>query len=340
MALLDEAVPHDTLAAWYPFLQVAVSLETPDVARLKRSIAAGKSPAFMYRNLSSGRATDPIAAADLRELVLAIAAMPSGYEVAVEILYMRVFSAKDRKEEFAPELLDAGCELMERLAFAKKNDSGDHQVGDLAQYCLKGERGAAITARICQRLKNAVANYETSAFYHDDLLVGLLSVQPLAALDALCGGDQKELDLGIRILRDVDSRRHPLGAVSDEGLLSWCDQEAQIRYPAMARVVTISSRTGENAPPRWTSIALRFLEKAPDPGAILRQFALHFLPSSGWSGSPASTLESNATLLDQLGEYPDLAEVVAQQKEQTRKWIEEERRRETASDRQRDERFE
>jgi hypothetical protein len=210
-ALLDKAVEHETLAGLYPFLQVAVRLETPDVARLKRSIALGKAPAAMYWHLCSGWATDPIAAPDLRELVLAIAAMPSGYHVAIEILDMRLFSAKERKDEFAPELIDAGCELIEQFTFAKKNDREDHRVGDLALYCLKGEKGAAVTTGICQRLRHAVAKYETSAFYHDDLLSGLFRAQPLAALDGVCGGDQKELDLGIRILRDVDARRHPLG---------------------------------------------------------------------------------------------------------------------------------
>jgi hypothetical protein len=108
----------------------------------------------------------------------------------------------------------------------------------------------------------------------------------------------------------------------------------------MAQVIMISQRTGDNAPPRWTSTALRFLERAPDPAVILREFTGQFMPAGGWSGSPAATVASNATLLDQLEAYPALRDVVNQQKEQVRQWIKDEQRRETAFDRNRDERFE
>ncbi|HTM35323.1 MAG TPA: hypothetical protein VL156_01130 [Terriglobales bacterium] len=338
--LLDNAVEHETLARWYPFLQVAVDIELEDVARLKRSLAFGKAPVEMYIYLAYGRATDPIPAADLRELVLTMAEMPSGHDVALEILQMRLHSDEQRKQGIAPELIDAGCELIRKLAFTKKNDREDYGLGDIARSCLKGAKGAAVTKEICRKLKSAVAKYETSAFYHGDLLHGLFGAQPTAALDGLCGGDVKELEQGIRILEDVGIRKHALAVVSDEDLVRWCDQEPQTRYPAIAQVITISQRTSDNVPPRWTSIALRFLEKAPNPGEILKQFVAQFTPSSGWSGSLAAILESNATLLDQLGAYPDLSVPVRQEKERLRQWIEDQKRRETASDRERDERFE
>jgi hypothetical protein len=107
----------------------------------------------------------------------------------------------------------------------------------------------------------------------------------------------------------------------------------------MAQIITISQRASEHAP-RWTSTALRFLERAPDPSVILREFTGQFMPAAAWSGSLAATLESNESLLDQLEAYPALREIVIQQKEQVRQWIKDEQRRETAFDRNRDERFE
>ena len=108
----------------------------------------------------------------------------------------------------------------------------------------------------------------------------------------------------------------------------------------MAGVITVFERTGENNPPHWTSIALKFLEKTPDPSAVLREFTSRFTPEGGWSGSLATILESNATLLDQLGAYPALSATVAQQTEQMRQWVEEKRRSEMLWDRDRAERFE
>jgi hypothetical protein len=108
----------------------------------------------------------------------------------------------------------------------------------------------------------------------------------------------------------------------------------------MAKLIIFSQRATENTPPRWTSIALRFLEKSPDPGAILRVFTLHFMPAVGWSGSLSAILESNAVLLDQLQAYPALQDTIARLKIDVRKWIEQERSREGTLYRERDERFE
>ncbi|MDP3000805.1 MAG: hypothetical protein Q8N47_25200, partial [Bryobacterales bacterium] len=168
----------------------------------------------------------------------------------------------------------------------------------------------------------------------------LFSAQPIAALDGLCAGKTEELQQGIRILDDVRSRKYLLAVVPEEDLLRWCDEEPKSRYPAIARVIAISQRTSEAGPLQWTSVALRFLEKAPDPCEVLRQFVSQFMPAGGWSGSLAAILEAHATLLDDLGTYPDLAVFVAQEKVRLHDATEAQRRSETASDKQRDERFE
>ena len=54
----------------------------------------------------------------------------------------------------------------------------------------------------------------------------------------------------------------------------------------------------------------------------------------------AAIVEANATLLDQLDEFPTLRDAVAQEKERLQEWIKGERGREAASDRERGERFE
>lgn len=235
--------------------------------------------------------------------------------------------------------MDAGRELLRQLRFTTKNDREDYRIGAIARDCLTGEQGGAVATALCTTLKAAVTTYKTHVSYHDDLLNGLFTAQPCAALDGLCGGGAKELDLGIRMLRDAGDRKNPLAAVPEAELLRWCDQEPRSRYPALASVITVIEKVKDNSP-RWTSVALRFLERAPDQVAVLRQFVRQFMPSGGWNGSLAVILESNATLLDQLDEYPTLRDAIAQEKERLQEWIQRERVHETASDRERDERFE
>jgi hypothetical protein len=176
--LLDDAVEHETLAGFYPYLQVAFDIGAQDVARLKRSLALGRAHARMYANLAYDRA---IPAAYLKELVLTIATMPAGFHVAAEILHMRLHSAEERKAGIAPELLDAGCELMQLYEFTEKNDREDYRLGEITKSCLIGPKGAGIASEVIRKLKVAVSKHATSAFYHDDLIVGLFSAQPAAA---------------------------------------------------------------------------------------------------------------------------------------------------------------
>jgi hypothetical protein len=337
-SLLDQSLEHETLATWYPFLQLAVPIDEKSVQRLKQSLASGKTPVGMFSYLTLGRATDPIAAPDLRDLLLAIAATPNGYDVAVEILYMRLHSDRDKKQGILPEVVTAGCELLQQLPFTK-HDREDHRIGEIAKSCLKGDQGVGVVQELCGRLKAAVEKYETYVFHHDDLLQGIFLAQPIATLEALCGGNVDELNRGVRMLRDVGFRKRPLAVVLDKDLLRWCEEEPETRYVAMAGVIT-SFEPQKGSGPRWTGLALQFLERAPNRVAVLSQFTAHFLPSGGWSGSLASIMEANATLLDQLDAFPGLQTAIAQEKARVQQWIAKERSRESLSDRERNERFE
>jgi hypothetical protein len=72
--------------------------------------------------------------------VLTIAGMPAGYDIAIEILYMRLHSEKDRKEPIAQELVDTGRELLRQHRFASKNDLEGYRIGAIAKCCITGEQ--------------------------------------------------------------------------------------------------------------------------------------------------------------------------------------------------------
>ncbi len=309
------------------------------MTRLKRSLALRKTPAQMYGCLAYRRTADPIPARDLRDIILAIAGMPAGYGVAVQILYMRMHSDKDRGVPVANDLVDAGYEVLRQISFTAMDDQQDFWTRELSKVCLTGERGAYAATEICNKLKTVVRTHTTHAQVHKCLLDGLFIVQPYATLDGLCGGDSGEFDCGLGILKDISRHQDALAAVPEAALLGWCDQHPLIRYPGLAQVVRIIAHADES-PPRWTGLALRFLERAPDSAAVLGEFVRRFMPSSGWSGSLAAILESNAALLDQLDAYPTLREAVMQEKVRLRHWITRERDRETARARLSDKSFE
>jgi hypothetical protein len=303
--LLDDAVEGETLCPWYPILQTAVGIDQRGVNRLLRSLVIGKAPLWMYRNLAFGRATDPVSGSDFKKLIDEIASKAEGFDVATEILWMRLHSDKNRAHGHLPEIIEAGRGLMGQIKFTTRNDLKDYHLAEVVRICLSGEAGAAIVEGICRKMRGSILKYETHASAHDDLLQALFSVQPIAALDGLFWEDTTGLSLGLSILADVRPRKNLFDHVPEGELLAWCDRDPRSRYPAIAAVITIAHPTQENEPRQWTSIALRLLEKAPDRIEVLRHFVQGFIPMS-WSGSRTAIMASNAKLLYELDAYPDL----------------------------------
>lgn len=339
---LDEAVEDETLAQWFPMLQTAVKIDKSGVNRLNRSLILGKAPMLLYRNLASGRATDQVPGDDFKHLILEIASKEEGFDVASEILYMRLHSEKERKEGCDSQVLDAGRELLQRLKFIRADRSQGHYLGEISLACLVREGDDKAVFQICRRLREAISKYDTAAFYYDDLLSGLFSAQPAAALDGILAGNEAELNLGISILNNARTHRSsPLDTVSEDDLLAWCVKDPRIRYPAVAAISTIYHPTEGISPRQWTAVALRLLEKAPDRVAVLKQFIRQFSPMS-WAGSRAAIVAANTKLLDELEAYPDaaVAKFVTEEKVRLIQWVEQEKRQETELDRARDERFE
>ena len=339
-ALLDDAVENDLFAEWYPVLQTGVGINKQGFERLLRSLALGRARIGTYRSLVAGGVTHTLTGGDFNALLMRIAKVPGGLEIAIEILCMRLSYA--RTQSSPSELIGVGCELMRQLTFARRSTTDEYRLGIIAENCLVGEEGATAVWEVCGHLKEAVSKYETYAFYHADLLKILFRVQPLAALEGFCGGSQADFRLGTDILdQAAQMQRNPFDAIPDADLLDWCDRQPEIRYPAIAAGVTPFQASAENGSVQWTNIARALLDRAPGRVAVLRKFTEKFVPS-GWTGSLAATIGSNMKLLDDLTAYPDpaLVEFIAQERVRLTGVINAERQTEVVFQRETDDRFE
>lgn len=340
--LLDAALLDDTLAQWFPILQSAVPTNSRGMARLRLSLASNTAPIAQFHVLAWGRVTDGIDPRELADLIVTIADKAGGFDVAIEILSMRFHADRSKKSEPSPELLEAGRELLRRITFGDKDDREDHRLGRIALSCLAGDDGASIARDLVGRLLKATKEHKTQAYYHDDLVKGVVKAQPVAALDGLFGGDAALRKSGVRAVEDM-TRMHgnPMDSVPDDVLLAWCEADPEIRYPVAAATITLFRRPEEKAPRQWTPAARLVLQKAPDPVQVLAEFLRRFRPLA-WSGSRAAIIESNAHMLDELDFAGDAAVIdfVQQAKKGLMEAVAEEQRWETQRDRRRDERFE
>ena len=339
-SILDDAVESDTLAEYYPALQSSVPISPRDTGRLLYSLKLGKSPIKSFSILSGGRATDPISGADMRKLIGEIAAKPHGFDVAVEILSMRLHSEKDKQMEVDPELLLVGRELMLKMDFGRADFRQDYHLGEIVKACFLGKEGRVGAGHLCSKLKDFSLARSAFASTYDDLLEGLLVAQPAASLDALF--PSHAIQAPILILENSFwHRKNPFDSLPETELFGWCDQNPEIRYPLMARAITISDTSTKNGPRRWSKRALRFLEKSPNRVEVLKQYTRQFAPTA-WSGSRATAIENNAKLLDEPNEFSDSAvsDFVTSERIRFARLIEAERRIEAEEDGTKDERFE
>lgn len=338
--LLDDAVESDTLACWYPVLQTAVEINVRGVDRLLHSLALGKAPIRVYRQLACGRATDPISGENMGRLLLEIATRPDGFDIALFIIFMRLHSDKG-KADSDPEVLSAGRKLTRKIEFSRGEVREDYHLGEVVKSCFVGEEGRKITHEVCCKIRDSVSKRKTFAFAHDDMLQALLLVQPTAALEALFPQGSTTAESVLILDNILWRRKNPFDSVPEPELLDWCDQEPDSRYPTMAAAINIYHDGKEAGPRQWTKLALRLLEKAPDRVSVLRQYIRQFDPRT-WSGSRASVVEANAKLLDELESHDDpvVTRFVAEERVRLNRLLEAEARLETATDKARDERFE
>jgi hypothetical protein len=343
-ALLEQAVEDETLAPWFPILQTNVAITLDGAKRLKRSLELGKAELHVFRNLGVGRLSDALSGADLRDIVLGIAAREGGFAAAIDILSMRFHAEKHTESDAVPpDLVAAGRDLLARANLDSKDQSFDYHLQSIAKVCLAGPEGVPAMHALCAKIRQGLADYTFRMYAHENFLTCLFKLQPRVALDAFFPSSPvaDELELDVDDFKGVGDRTSSsLDEVPTSVLLDWCDEAPEQRYPAIAKVVSYFTQK-EKVPLEWSPIALTILDRAPDPAAILQTFVGRFSPRS-WSGSRAEIVEARAGLLDQLPAHhaTAFAEMVATLKAELADDVAKTRKWENERDRERDERFE
>lgn len=339
--LLDAALNQPCLLPFLPVLHMAAKLDEYGVERLKRGLSTGQVPVSMYWNLACGRATDHLAGAVLKDLLLLIADQPDGFDVALGILFMRLHSDNSERRKHEPELLGACRELLRRVTFPTSSHRVDYHLAGIVKACLAGPDCGPMAAALAVRLKQAVTP-ETYSFDNAELLRALLELQPTAVLDALFAREEEGQRVVDCMFENLgDDRGSPADVISCEALIAWCEGDRERRYPIAASIITFAHRPEASGPQIWSEQAKALIARAPDPRAVLVVLIKRFRPMS-WSGSRAALMDANARLLDSL-EFlvpSDLMPFLTEAKAQLAQEIAGERQWEAGEDRARYQGFE
>ncbi|WP_061023718.1 hypothetical protein [Bradyrhizobium sp. CCH5-F6] len=342
--LLDEAVSDPTLAPWFPYLQACVAIDERGVARLHQSLELGSAPLERYASLAWGRASDHIPAVAFRDLVVAISE-EGGFDQALHIISMRLFSDRAGKRDPLPETIEAGRQVLGTFklrASRRRAQREDHDLALVATNCLVGAEGASVAKALAHMLTAASTDYRLGAGDYPGLVKALLAVQPVAMLDEMFTGDDKSVENGVRFIAALERRRaSPLDGVSLEALIEWCEAGPNTRYDIVAAIGVLFKKESDTAPLQWTPLAGSLLQRAPDPERMLAQMVQR-LSFNSWSGSWATKMDGRLKLLEGLdvGDNATLQKAKAKAVKRINSQIEVARQQEADKDRQRNARFE
>jgi hypothetical protein len=301
--LLDEAMNEPSLADWIPLLQCRAGMQLQGVERLKRSLAVGIAPIERYRPLAYAGYT--LTGEGLAELSSLIAERPGGFDVALEIVWMRVASCERDKLPIPHEILVAGRLLLSKFDFGNRSDNQNYHLSEIAKHCLTGPDGSPVAREMCQQVKDSLDRWHFADSETTSLLGMLLAIQPTVTLNALFPLGAAQHDSIYRIHFQTSEREGSVfDNVPEQVLLEWCEQDRDIRYPLMASVIFPFQVEAQTKVPHWTKAALGLLERAPNRVEVLRQYIDTFQPMS-WSGSQVPPWEANIKLLDSFTDYPD-----------------------------------
>ena len=342
---LDNLISDHLLGEWFPIFQTTSTIDQRGVERLHEALATGRAKIDTFQYLAWGRVHESISDDDLAELLKEILSKEGGIGVVIEILNMRFYGPKEEFSEYSRSLIAVARDVLSMYSFPgerTRHNNLDYDLAQIARICLKGQEGINAAAEVCQHLAEAIIDNRIYAFDYPELLNSLARTQPFVFLDVFLGNDEIKDYQRRRMFSDVFVKReNPLNQISDDDLISWCDNEPKNRYPLIASAIQAFSESAETSGLAWKRIVYSIFEKAPDLGVVLNHLANSIWPTS-WSGSRADILQKRSVLFQSLYQH-DNAEIRAWARGQysaLQEAIKREREVEERDNRERNESFE
>jgi hypothetical protein len=341
--ILDTSFDHPELRDHFPRLMSVLRLDSEGVRRLIKAMDQECLSTEAYRNISVTFVADDLRSSDLCKLLLRLANLPGGYEIAVEKLTRLLRTDQPNELRTDPQVLAVGRQLLSNARFDRSIEHLDFELGEIAEACLKGPDAQLIAGEIARQLKQAVAAGRIYTIQCTDMVAALLDLQPIPFLDVLLCDNEEDLVSSRRLFRSLANSRQGnlLDSIPNLVLLPWCEAVPEHRFELIASLISFGQPDASDVGMEWTTQAKMLLAKAPDPMKILQVFINRFAPMP-WSGSRATLMEMNGQLLDRLepGFYSKNSPAIESAKIRIAEKVADERMNESTRHREQVDRFE
>jgi hypothetical protein len=180
--LLNEVLNDPLLSEWFPLVQGRAGMFGDALARLKQSLANRKAPTERYRGL--GWPSEPEDTAIL-ELVPIMLLLPDGFDVALDMVWIRIMQLRHKKKGLPAELAATGRLVVQACEFDRRLNREAHELQEVIEACLTGPEGIATVETLFDRLKLSHSTYSLGFMEENRILGALLTAQPLTVLNRL-----------------------------------------------------------------------------------------------------------------------------------------------------------
>ncbi|MGK3120571.1 hypothetical protein QZH44_01430 [Pseudomonas corrugata] len=309
-SVLEAAIDDPDLAPSLPYLQARVGIDKAGINRLRRAIDNGVLSAVDFNSIANGAVGDS-PPGELSALLLDIAQLSDGVEIALDILHMHFFRDREAGQPWDHLLIETGRNLLRRTDFSKKGQLRDYGMYTVVNICCAGIEGEDAARHVCDHLTAAIKSYQTSPYEVDYVLKGLFKTQTFIALDSfLLHGITSGITNFFEMHFSFDTSTEKIDPVL---LYQWANMDSALRYPLLGQAIPMFKRKHGEESDDLSPIFLELLELAPDKHAFLGDYWARLYPRS-WMGSLADILTQRRSQVLRLRVSPH-AEV--------RHWIDE-----------------
>jgi hypothetical protein len=333
-SVLKSAIDDPDLAPSLPYLQARVGIDKAGINRLRRAIGKGVLRAVDFNSIANGAVGDS-PPEELSALLLDIAQLSDGVEIALDILHMHFFRDREAGQQWDHLLIETGRNLLRRTDFSKKGQLRDYGMHTVVTICCAGIEGEDAAREVCDQLTAAIKSYQTSPYEVDYVLKALFKTQTFIALDAFLL--HREASGTTNLFEMHFSFDTPIEKIDPALLHQWADMDSTLRYPLLGEAIPMFTRKHGEESDDLDPIFMELLETAPDKHAFLGDYWARLYPRS-WMGSLADKLiqRRSQVLRLQVSPHAEVRHWIDGLLPDLDLWIEKEKVR----DRDKEERFE
>ncbi len=281
---LDAMLDDDALAEYIVIFHAAVPLDTTAVARFSKALGMRRTSAQRFSQLMMGGATKPIEGAALAAFLDELFALEDGLNPALEILHMRFFGDRSDEVPLDDALIALGRKmLIDPRIYRERGRQRNLSLEEIAEAVFDAGDGAATARAICAAMRESAANNYIDEYEFRPLAQLIVARFPRVALEEIAGASIND-QLVERFFGGGMHEEEDAGLVEEpaaDDIVAWASEEPAIRPARLAHAVRYAYKDAKTGEMTWSPLALRLIEIATDPGAVLRAFEYRFHSGGG-----------------------------------------------------------